>query len=183
MSGVALTLVGLFLCFAGTWSLRLAISAAGFGVSWIVAEAFGASTVTTIVVAVSGALVTLVVTLVMSRFLFFLAGGIVGAVLGARLWVLLDQGEASVVLAVFFIPAMAVAFGVLANRLRGRFMAWATAFGGAALVISGLGIMAPEMLGELRDPQTTLQGVVSTTAWIALAVFGRAVQRATSKET
>lgn len=176
-SGLVLLIIGLLLCFAGTRSLRLAISASGFGAAWIVADAFDASSSAALLVGLSGAVVTLAVTLLMSRLLFLLAGGVVGAVVGAELLVLVDQDEHSVILAVFFIPAMAVAFGALANRMRRGFLAWGTAFAGAALVLSGVGLLAPEALGDLHDPDGTAGQLVLTLLWLALALVGRTAQR------
>lgn len=176
-SGLILIIIGMLLCFAGTRSLRLAISASGFGAAWIVADAFGASSSAALLVGVCGAVVALGVTLIMSRLLFLLVGGVVGAVVGAGLLVLVDQDERSILLAVFFIPAMAVAFAVLANRMRRGFLAWGTAFAGAWLVLSGVGLVAPESLGGLHDPDETAGQLVLILLWVGLAFVGRAAQR------
>ena len=60
MSDLVLLVVGLVLCFAGARSLRLTILIAGFGLSWLLADAFDASTTTTFLVSVVGAVAALV---------------------------------------------------------------------------------------------------------------------------
>ena len=50
MSGGILILIGMLLCLAGAWSVRMAVLAAGFGVSWLLADTFGASTTTALLI-------------------------------------------------------------------------------------------------------------------------------------
>ena len=93
MSELAVLVVGLVLCFAGARSLRLTVLVAGFGLCWLLADAFGASVATTFVVAAVGALALLVLSIVMSRFVIFVVGAAVGAVIGARLFALLGGDD------------------------------------------------------------------------------------------
>ena len=144
MSGAILILIGLLLCLTGAWSVRLAVLAAGFGVSWLLADTFGASTGTALLIAASGALLAFLLSLVLSKLMLFFVGGVVGAVVGAKLFVLLDGKDASALLAVIFIPAIAFLFAFLAQRWSRNFLAWATAFGGAAIALTGLGRLAPD---------------------------------------
>ena len=93
MSELALLVIGLVLCFAGARSLRLTVLVAGFGLCWLLADAFSASVATTFLVAAVGAIALLVLSLVMSRFVIFLVGAAVGAVIGARLFALLGGDD------------------------------------------------------------------------------------------
>ena len=120
MSELALLLVGLVLCFAGARSLRLTVLVAGFGLCWLLADAFGANVATTFVVAAVGALAGLVLSVVMSRFVIFLVGAAVGAVIGARLFALLGGDDPSWVLAVLFVPTFGFVAGFLAQRMGRR---------------------------------------------------------------
>ena len=144
MSGAILILIGLLLCLTGAWSVRLAVLAAGFGVSWLLADTFGASTGTALLIGASGALLAFLLSLVLSKLMLFFVGGVVGAVVGAKLFVLLDGKDASALLAVIFIPTIAFLFAFLAQRWSRNFLAWATAFGGAAIALTGLGRLAPD---------------------------------------
>ena len=105
MSELALLVIGLVLCFAGARSLRLTVLVAGFGLCWLLADAFSASVATTFLVAAVGAIALLVLSIVMSRFVIFLVGAAVGAVIGARLFALLGGDDPSWLLAVLFVPA------------------------------------------------------------------------------
>jgi hypothetical protein len=53
----------------------------------------------------------------------------------------------------------------------------ACALGGAGLVLSGLARAVPDALGFLRAPDAPWQSVVTTAAWVVLAVVGWATQR------
>ena len=160
MSGGILILIGLLLCLSGAWSVRLAVLAAGFGVSWLLADTFGASTGTALLIAASGAVLAFLLSLVLSKLMLFFVGGVVGAVVGAKLFVLLDGKDASALLAVIFIPTIAFLFAFLAQRWSRRFLAWATAFGGAAMALTGLGRLAPEQLESLHAPDDTASRLV-----------------------
>jgi len=176
MSGAILILIGLLLCLTGAWSVRLAVLAAGFGVSWLLADTFGAATGTALLIGASGALLAFLLSLVLSKLMLFFVGGVVGAVVGAKLFVLLDGQDASVLLAVIFIPAIAFLFAFLAQRWSRNFLAWATAFGGAAMALTGLGRLAPEQLGAFLAPEGTAEQLVFATSWLALGLLGRTLQ-------
>lgn len=176
MSGGILILMGLFLCLAGAWSVRLAVLAAGFGVSWLLADTFGASAWTALLISAAGALIALLLSLVMSKLMLFFVGGVVGAVVGAKVFVLLDGKDASVLLAVIFIPAIAFLFAFLTQRHSGSFLAWATAFGGAAMALTGLGRLAPNLFEALYAPDDAISRLLFIAAWLVLAVLGRTVQ-------
>ena len=117
MSELAVLAVGLVLCFAGARSLRLTVLVAGFGLCWLLADAFGANVATTFVVAAVGALALLVSSIVMSRFVIFVVGAAVGAVIGARLFALLGGDDPSWLLAVLFVPTFGFVAGFLAQRM------------------------------------------------------------------
>jgi hypothetical protein len=176
MSGGILILIGMLLCLTGAWSVRMAVIAAGFGVSWLLADTFGASTSIALVISASGALIAFLLSLVLSKLMLFFVGGVVGAVVGAKLFVLLDGKDASVLLAVIFIPAIAFLFAFLAQRWSRRFLVWATAFGGAAIALTGLGRLAPEQLEALHAPDDAGSRLVFTAAWLVLALLGRTLQ-------
>jgi len=176
VSGGILILIGLLLCLSGAWSVRLAVLAAGFGVSWLLADTFGASTGTALLIAASGAVLAFLLSLAFSKLMLFFVGGVVGAVVGAKLFVLLDGQDASALLAVIFIPTIAFVFAFLAQRWSRRFLVWATAFGGAAIALTGLGRLAPEQLEALHAPDDTASRLAFATAWLLLAVLGRTLQ-------
>ena len=79
-------------------------------------------------------------------------------------------------LAVIFIPTIAFLFAFLAQRWSRNFLAWATAFGGAAMALTGLGRLAPDQLEALLAPDDTASRLVFTVAWLALALLGRTLQ-------
>ena len=179
MSALALVLVGAVLCFFGARSVRLAVLAAGFGTAWLLADVFGASTTTTLVVSVAGALGAFVLTLVLSKIVLFVAGLLVGAVVGAKLFVLVNGGAhgGDWVLALVFVPAVAVVVGFLADRFERTFLAWATAAAGAVLILSGLGRVGSDSTEALWRPHSAGGSVVFAVAWVALTVVGQRVQR------
>ena len=148
-----MVLVGLVLAVAGIWSIRLVLVSAGAGAAWLLADAFGAGTDTGLLIAAAGGLLAFLTGLLAARVLFFVVGLVVGTVVGARLFAILDTGDASVLLAVVFVPAVAVVGGVVMGRWRERLIGWATAIGGSALVLAGLGRMNADMSGFLADPQ------------------------------
>ena len=80
MSPAVVIAVGAVLCFAGALSVRLAVVTAGFGLSWLLADVFGASFATGLLVGLAGAAVALVLTVVLSHVVMFFTGGVVGAV-------------------------------------------------------------------------------------------------------
>jgi hypothetical protein len=81
------------------------------------------------------------------------------------------------------VPAIAILGAIAAEKWRQRFLGWACAIGGAGLILSGLGRMAPDSLGFLSDPSGSGAQATSTLVWIALAVAGRAAQRALSRSS
>jgi hypothetical protein len=177
MSTWLLVLIGVLLCFLGAWSTRIVVLAGGFAAGWLLADALGASTATTLLVAAAGAVGTFVITLLVSKFLLFVTGCVIGAVVGARLFVLLDQGEdPNWLLAVVFVPAIAVLCGFLAQKFQRRFVMWGTAFAGSGLILSGLGRL-DESVDFLRRPDEPAGVTGYTLLWVALAVLGQRVQR------
>ena len=180
MSGDILILVGLVLGLTGAWSLRLTVALLGFGAGWLVANAFEASTWTALGVGAASGVLALVTAVLASRVVVFLLGLMAGAIVGAKLFLVLDQGDASLVLATVFIPAVALSCAYLAGRWRAGFIGWATAAAGAALTLSGLGLVWPSTLRLLHNPDEPGRQAVSALAWVALAVVMRLVQRALS---
>lgn len=178
MSELAVLVVGLVLCFAGARSLRLTVLVAGFGLCWLLAQALGATIATTFVVAGIGALALLVLSIVMSRFVVFVVGGVVGAVIGARLFALLGGDHPSWLLAVLFVPTFGFVAGFLAQRMGNTFLRWATAIAGSALILSAVGSMFSDDLGLLETPEGPAKSALHTLVWVALAILGHQVQRA-----
>jgi hypothetical protein len=180
MTPAVLILLGVVLCFLGTFSLRVAVLVAGFGVGWLLANTFGASAVTELVVAASAAAVAFVVSLFVSKFVMFGAGVCVGAVLGARLFVLADagsvDGHGNWLLAVVFVPAVALVCGFLGAHYQHRFLAWGTAAAGAALIFSGIGRIGHDA-DELFHPETALGVALVAVLWVALTLVGHRVQQ------
>jgi hypothetical protein len=181
VSELAVLVVGLVLCFAGGRSLRLTVLVAGFGVCWLLADALGATIATTFVVAALGAIALLVLSIVMSRFVIFVVGAAVGAVIGARLFALLGGDDPSWLLAVLFVPTFGFVAGFLAQRMGSGFLRWATAIAGSALILSAVGTMFSEDLGLLQTPDDPVQSAVHTVVWVALAIVGHQVQRAQAR--
>ena len=178
MSELAVLVVGLVLCFAGARSLRLTVLVAGFGLCWLLADAFGATVATTFVVAAVGALALLVLSIVMSRFVIFVVGAVVGAVIGARLFALLGGEDPNWLLAVLFVPTFGFVAGFLAQRMGNKFLRLATAIAGSALILSAVGSMFSDDLGLLQTPDGPAKSTAHTLVWVALAILGHQVQRA-----
>jgi hypothetical protein len=181
MSALATILIGLALCLAGARSVRLAVLAAGFGVAWTLAEAFGADTGTALLIALGGAVLAFVLTLLGARLLFFVGGLCVGAVIGAKLFVLMQGGSADLLLVLIVVPAVALMCALLARRFERPFLRWATALGGAAMVLSGVGRLWADAAGDLWRPESTAGVVLVLALWIVLAIVGRTAQKRGSK--
>jgi hypothetical protein len=181
MSELVLLVIGLVLCFAGARSVRLTVLVAGFCLCWLLADAFDASVATMFVVAVVGALALLVLSIVMSRFVIFLVGAAVGAVIGARLFALLGGDDPSWLLAVLFVPAIGFVCGYLAQRMGRGFLRWATALAGAEVILSAVGSMFRDDLGLLQTPDDATESTLHTVVWLALAIVGHQVQRAQAR--
>jgi hypothetical protein len=107
----------------------------------------------------------------------FIVGALAGAVVGAKLFASLQQGQGSVVLAVLFVAAAGFIAGTATRRFRGPILPAACALGGAGLVLSRLARAFPQVLGFLRTPQTPGTAALATLAWIVLAVLDWVVQR------
>jgi UPF0716 family protein affecting phage T7 exclusion len=59
-----------------------------------------------------------------------------------------------------------------------KFLRWATAIAGAALILSAVGSMFRDDLGLLQTPDNPTQSMLHTVVWVVLAVVGHQVQRA-----
>ena len=129
----------------------------GFGAGWLLANVFDASLLVTAVVAVVGALLAWVLVRLAATLVFFVVGALVGLLVGARLFRLLEGGDGNLLLAVVFIPAIGIAGGWLAEKTREAFVAWGTSIGGAALVLAGLG-RARQRAGLAARPERDLAG-------------------------
>ena len=172
-----MVVIGLVLGLSGGWSIRAVLTLLGFGAGWLLANVFNASFLVTVVIAAVAALFAWLMVRLAATLVFFVIGALVGALVGARLFRMLEGGDGNLLLAVVFIPAVAVAGGWLAEKSRDKFVAWGTSIGGAALVLAGLGVLATG-LAWLRDPKETWQAVVGVAAWVALSVFFRFTQKA-----
>ncbi|MFD2029013.1 DUF4203 domain-containing protein [Promicromonospora aerolata] len=177
MSALTAILIGLVLCLAGSLSVRLAVLAAGFGVAWTLATALDADTGTALLIGLGGAVLAFMLTLLAARFLFFVGGLCVGAVIGAKLFVLVQGGGADLLLLLIVVPAVALAGGLLARRFEHPFLRWGTAVGGAALVLSGIGHLWADVAGDLWRPQSTAGVALALVLWAVLSVVGWVVQR------
>ena len=153
MSGVVLILIGLVLGFVGVRSLKLSMALVGFAAGWFLADVFDSSATTDLLIGLAGAVTLFLLTLFAARLIFWLLGAVTGVVVGAKLFFVVDQGDSSLVLAFVFIPAVALAGAFLAERMRHRFMRWATAAAGAALTLSGLGTGRTVVPGLSPRPQ------------------------------
>lgn len=176
MTAAVFILLGLFLCFLGARSTRFAVLVAGFLGAWLVADALDADRGTTLLVAAAGAAGALVLSILLARFALFAAGLVVGGAIGAKLFEILDTSDPSWLLALIFVPAVAVVCGFLAERWRKPFLVWATAFAGAAMVLTGIGRIDTGPTAELRHPDDPGAGLLLAVLWIGLALLGRSVQ-------
>ena len=177
MSGWVVLAVGVVLCFLGVGSVHLAILASAFGLGWLLADLFGATAVTALIIAACSAVIAWALITLVFKIARFFIGLIAGALIGARLYAIFSVGGKSVVLAVVVVVATAIVFGFLADRYRGRAILWATAIGGAGLIISSLGYIWPDTLGLLRQPEAGIQQVTSTVLWVGLSGAGWFTQR------
>jgi hypothetical protein len=176
VTGVVGLVVGLVLCFLGVGSLHLAVLGSGFALGWLIAELFGASATTTVLVGLGCAVVAWVLVSLVFRFAAFFVGAVAGGVIGARLFELFVTGDNKVLLTVVWVLAIAGICGFLTGRYRGRFLMWVTALGGAGLAMTGVSRIAPSTLDWLRHPDTALTGVLAFGIWIVLALLGRRTQ-------
>ncbi|MFG1784597.1 DUF4203 domain-containing protein [Rhodococcus oryzae] len=176
MSGIAVLLVGVILCFWGIGSLHVAVLAAGFGLGWLIADLFNASLTTLILFALIGAVASWVVTTLIFKFSAYFIGGLTGAMAGAKLADVLQPGDNNWALSGIVILAVAVASAFLADKYRARALLWLTSIGGASMILAGLG-RTSDTLAFLHEPEAGWEQVTSTLLWIALAAAGWIVQR------
>ena len=101
---------------------------------------------------------------------------VLGGAVGAKLFEVLDHGDSSWLLALVFVPAAALLGGFLAQRWKKAFLVWATAFAGAAMVLTGIGRIDTDPTAQLRRPDDVLGGTALAVLWVALALVGRSVQ-------
>lgn len=169
--------VGVVLCFFGIGSVHLAIMASGFGLGWLLADLFGATGWTTLLVAVGAALILELLVALVFKIARFVVGMVAGSLIGAKLYSVTAGTDRNVVLAAVVVVATALVFGFLADKFRERVLLWATAIGGAGLILSALGLIWPDALGFLRHPTAGGEQALSTALWVALAVAGWLTQR------
>lgn len=100
----------------------------------------------------------------------------VGGAIGAKLVEVIDRGDANWLLVLVFVPAIALLGGFLAEHWKKPFLVWATAFAGAAMVLTGVGEIDTGPTSELRHPDHALGGIVLGVLWVALALVGRSFQ-------
>ena len=175
--GAVVLAVGLTLCFFGVRSLRLSGFLVGFALAALLADVFGAEPVTSLVIGVAGGIAGFVLLILVFRFSLWLIGGLVGGVLGVRVYQHFFLGEGNALVLVLFLFAVGLIGGFLADHFREPVLAALTAAGGASVTLAGLGHLWPTVLGFLRQPVTPGQSVVAAAAWIVLAVAGWLVQR------
>ncbi|MFL6079977.1 MAG: hypothetical protein ACJ714_08620 [Ornithinibacter sp.] len=177
MSGVTMIVVGLVLGLAGGWSIRTVLTLLGFGAGWLLANVFDASLLVTLVVAIVGAAFAWLVVRLAASIVFFVVGALVGLLVGARVFRLLEGGDGNLLLALVFIPAMGIVGGWVAEKTKDRFVAWGTSIAGAALVLGGIGTLVSG-LAWLRHPVETWQAALGTAAWVVLSIVFRLSQKA-----
>jgi hypothetical protein len=177
VSGWVVVGVGVVLCFFGIGSVHLAIMASGFGLGWLLADLFGASGWTTLIVAVGTALILELLVALIFKIARFVVGMVAGSLIGAKLYSVTAGGDRNLLLAAVVVVATALVFGFLADKFRERVLLWATAIGGAGLILSALGLIWPDTLGFLRHPGPGGEQALCTALWAALAVGGWLTQR------
>lgn len=180
VSGLVTVVVGLVLCFMGARSIHLAVLASGFALGWLLADAFDATTLASLVFGLVAALAAWALARLIFGLALFIVGALAGGVIGAKLFAFLQQGQGSVVLAILFVVAAGFVAGIATRRFRGVVLAVACALGGAGLVLGGLARAFPQALGFLRTPPTPAMAALAALAWIVLAALGWAVQRRTT---
>jgi hypothetical protein len=163
-------------------SLNLAVLASGFAVGWLITEPFNASVITALIIALAAAAGAWILAHLVFRVALFFVGGLAGALVGAKIFGLLQPDNRSVVLVILFVAATAFIGGFVTQRFRRVALAVVCALGGAVLVMSGLARTFPGTLGFLRDPDAAWQAVTAALAWIALAAAGWVTQRQRLRE-
>ena len=177
VTGLVLVLIGALLCFAGVASVQLGVLAAGFGLGWFVAQLFDAGTGTALLVAAGAALLCWLVTTVVFRASTFVLGVVVGGLIGSRLYALLSGDDTSVLLALVFVPCVAIVGGLLATRYRERALLWATALAGSSMLLNGLASLEGDDFDALQQPEGAGQVSVAASVWLAVALLGWWTQR------
>ena len=172
-----MAVVGLVLRFGGLFSLHLAVLASGFALGWLFAESLDGSLAVVAVVALCGAAVAWVLAVLVFEAALLVVGGIAGGVIGAKLYGLLQPDGGNVLLAVLFLLAVAVLWGLATQHFQEGVQVWACAFGGAGLTRNGAARALPDALGYLRTPDSAVRTILAAAAWIALGVTGWSVQR------
>lgn len=177
MSGLVVALVGLVLCFAGVRSLNLAVFVSGFGLAWLLVDSVGSTHAwTAVLIALAGGVVAVVVTRFIVRSALFFVGGVVGTVIGARLYTLLEPKGGNAVVALVFIAAAAFLSGWMSQKWNVKVVMVLTALGGAGIVLSGIGRMGSSV-EWLRNPEQGGQQLLVLLLWLAVAALGVVVQR------
>jgi hypothetical protein len=177
LRGLVVTLVGVLLCFYGIRSVHLAVLASGFAIGFLTGDASSHSIGTSLLWGLAGAAIAWVLVSVVFRLATFFVGLATGAVVGAKLWAALGNDETSVLLGIVVVLALAVLGAELAVRFRRRALLWETALGGASIILSGLAIMWPSVLGALGHPDEGWQQWLMLAVWVALSGCGWFVQR------
>jgi hypothetical protein len=176
-TGLAWLAVGLILCFFGVRSLRLTGFLVGFALAALLADAFGANPLITLIVGLAGGIAGFLLLILIFRFSLWIIGGLVGAVIGVRVYQHFFLGEGNALVLVLFLIAVGLICGFIADRYRQPVLAVLTAAGGASVTLAALGHLWPSVLGFLKQPLTPAQSAIAALAWIVLAVFGWIVQR------
>lgn len=177
VAGLALVVVGLLLCFLGIGSLHLAVLASGFGIGWYAGDLFGASSSTSLLLALLGALLAWVLVSLVFKLATFFLGVVTGGVIGAKLYEVAAGGDRNAALFALLVVAVAALGGFVADRYRVRALLWLTTLGGASIALTGLARVWPEGLGFLHRPGAGWEHLLAVGCWAALAVAGWVVQR------
>ena len=176
-AGLVSLVIGLILCFAGVWSLRLTGLLVGFTLAAALADVLGASALVTLIVGIAGAIGGLLVVTLVFRAALWILGGLAGGTIAVRVYQHVPHDQASALVVVLCVVAAGVIGGFLVDRYQRPLLAVVTAIGGAGVVLGALGEIWPTGLAFLREPTSTTQSVLSGGAWILLALAGWVVQR------
>jgi hypothetical protein len=176
-SGVLGLAVGLVLCFFGVRSLRLTGFLVGFALAAGLAAVLGADPLIVLIVGIAGGIAGFVLFILAFRFGLWLIGGLVGAVIGVRVYQHFFLGHGNALVLVLFLFAVGLICGFLTDHYRQRVLAILTAAAGASAILNGLGQVWPPVLGFLQQPTTPGQSFVATGVWVVLTVAGWLVQR------
>ncbi|NLG46788.1 DUF4203 domain-containing protein [Gordonia sp. (in: high G+C Gram-positive bacteria)] len=175
-NGLVILAIGALLCFYGVRSVHLGVIAAGFGLGWMVAGLFNASTMTLLLFGLVGGVSSWVVCSLIFKFASYFVGGLAGAVAGARIADLVQPGDSSWSASAVIIVAIAVAAAFCADKYRERALLWLTSIGGASMILIGIG-RAFSGLEWLDHPDSAATSVTSNAVWIGLSIAGWMVQR------